>query len=180
MLEIVDNLFDIRTMIWLFPIIFMFHDLEETITIESFMANYQEVPKTIAAKWVFEVKRKLGGNSAQFAVAVVWMLLIISFVTFMIIHFPHNHRILVLFTAALNIFFVQTFSHIGQTLIFKAYTPGVVTAFFVVIPYSLLTYSRLLESGLIDGNLLRESVPVSLLMIPLFLIGNLLGRQFIR
>ena len=86
----------------------------------------------------------------------------------------------ILFTATLNVFFLQAFSHVGQTLIFRGYTPGVITALFIVIPYSLLTYYRLFELGLIDGYLLFESIPISILMVPIFLIGNLLGRRLIR
>ena len=38
MLGTLHQFFDLQTLIWLLPIIFIFHDLEEIITIESSMA----------------------------------------------------------------------------------------------------------------------------------------------
>ncbi|MFK9090303.1 HXXEE domain-containing protein [Bacillus salipaludis] len=181
MLEVLHEFFYIETVIWLFPVIFMFHDLEEIITVESFMTKYKNrVPKTFLARITFIVKKKLGTKSAQLSITGAWILLIISFITFMTAHLPPIKENFILFTAVLNVFFLQGFSHIGQTIIFRGYTPGVTTALFIVIPYSLLAYYRLFELGLIDGYLIFESIPISLLMVPIFLIGNLLGRRLIH
>lgn len=35
------QLFDVRTLIWLFPIMFMFHDLEEIIMVEKWIKKMQ-------------------------------------------------------------------------------------------------------------------------------------------
>ncbi|MBI0577281.1 HXXEE domain-containing protein [Neobacillus cucumis] len=171
--------FFIEAVIWLFPIIFMFHVLEEIITVDSFMAKFKnKVPRSFLAKLALNVKKMLGANSSQFSIAVTWILLIITFITFKTaFHIPMGDNFL-LFIAALNIFFLQAFSHIGQTFILRVYTPGVITAFVIVIPYSLLTYSCLFELGLIDGHLLFKSIPFSMVMVPIFLIGNLLGRRY--
>ena len=181
MLETLHELFYIQTVIWLLPVIFMFHALEEIITVESFMTKYKNrVPKTFLAKLSFVIRKKLSAKSAQHSIMIAWILLIISFITFMTAyHIPTGENFL-LFTAVINIFFLQAFSHIGQTIIFRGYTPGVVTALFMVIPYSLLTYYRLLELSLIDRHLLFKSIPITILLVPIFLIGNLLGRRLIR
>ncbi|MFC4798308.1 MULTISPECIES: HXXEE domain-containing protein [Neobacillus] len=84
------------------------------------------------------------------------------------------------FLTIFNLFFLQAFSHVGQTIIFRDYTPGVITALFIVIPYSFLTYYRLFELGFIDKQLLFKSIPLTVLMIPIFLIGNLLGQKLNR
>ncbi|MCR2822072.1 HXXEE domain-containing protein [Lederbergia panacisoli] len=181
MLEAFSEFFYIYSVIWLFPIIFMFHDLEEIITVESFMSKYKNgVHKTILARFVLIVKNKLGSKSSQLSITLAWILLIISFITFMTVyHLPSDGNFL-LFTATLNVFFLQTFLHIGQTVIFRSYTPGVITALFIVIPYSLLTYYFLFDFGLIDSHLLIESIPFSILLIPIFLIGNFLGKRLIH
>ncbi|MDQ6597604.1 HXXEE domain-containing protein [Bacillus salipaludis] len=173
--------FFIEAVIWFFPIIFMFHVLEEIITLDSFMAKFKNnVPRSFLAKFAFKVKKMLGTKSTQFSISVAWILLIITFITFKTaFHLPMGGNFL-LFIAVLNIFFLQAFSHIGQTFILRVYTPGVITAFIIVIPYSLLTYSCLFELGLIDGHLLFKSIPFSMVMVPIFLIGNLLGQRFNR
>ncbi|TCP23445.1 uncharacterized protein with HXXEE motif [Scopulibacillus darangshiensis] len=181
MFEGLHKLFDIETVIWLFPVFFMFHDLEEIITIESFMTKYKnKAPKVSLAKLALKIKKKLGEESAQVSVAVAWILLIISIVTFMTAHSLPSGGNFLLFTATINVFFLQAFSHIGQSIIFRGYTPGVITALVIVIPYSLLTYYRLLEMDFINWHLIVASIPISILMVPIFLVGNLLGRHFIR
>ncbi|MGG1400812.1 HXXEE domain-containing protein [Bacillus salipaludis] len=173
--------FFIEAVIWLFPIIFMFHVLEEIITLESFITKFKnKVPRSFLAKLVLNMKKMLGANSSQFSFAVAWILLILTFITFITaFHLSMGNNFL-LFIAVLNIFFLQAFFHIGQTFILRMYTPGVITAFVIVIPYSLLTYSCLFELGLIDRHLLFKSIPFSMVMVPIFLIGNLLRRRFNR
>ncbi|HET7580079.1 MAG TPA: HXXEE domain-containing protein [Bacillales bacterium] len=173
-------MFDIQTVIWLFPVIFMFHDLEEIITIEGFMGKYKKAPKNLLARLVLLIKKKLGAKSSQLAVAVAWMLLIISFVTFTTANLPDSVGSFLVFTAVLNVFFVQVFFHIAQTIILGSYTPGIITAVCLVVPYSLFAYYHLLEADFIDWHMIVESIPFSLLLVPIFLVGNLLGRQFIR
>ncbi|WP_370876156.1 HXXEE domain-containing protein [Neobacillus ginsengisoli] len=111
---------------------------------------------------------------------IAWILLIISFITFITAYLLPTGENFLLYTAALNVFLLQVFSHIGQTIIFRGYSPDVITGIFMVIPYSLLTYYHLFELSLIDRHLLFESIPISILMVPIFLIGNLLGSRLIR
>ncbi|MFO1445428.1 HXXEE domain-containing protein [Bacillus sp. Bva_UNVM-123] len=181
MLETVYELFYIETIIWLFPVTFMFHGLEEIITIESFITKYKnKVRETFLVKLTLTIKKKLGAKSVQLSISMAWILLFISFIAFMTVCLLPIGANFLLFTAALNVFFIQSFSHIGQTIIFRSYTPGVITALFIVIPYSILTYNRLFELGFIDSHLLFKSIPLSIFMAPIFLIGNLLGRKLIR
>lgn len=182
MLEAFHHFFDLKTIICLFPIIFIFHDLEEIITIESSMTaskknNYKKKPFIVLT---IRMREKLGSTAAQLAVSATWILLIISFTTLMTAHFLLNGGGLLLFVAILNLFILQVFMHIVQSIFFRGYTPGIITALFLLIPYCLLTYYSLLECSLIDWHLIWVSLPVSLIMIPIFLVGNLLGRHFIR
>jgi len=181
MLETIHKLFNIETIIWLFPVIFMFHGLEEIITVEGFMTKYKnKVREAFLVKLTLAIKKKLGAKSHQHSIMIAWILLIISFITFLTAYHISTGENFLLFTAVINIFFLQAFSHIGQTVIFRGYTPGVVTALFMVIPYSLLTYYYLFELSLIDRHLLLKSIPITILFVPIFLIGNLLGRRLIR
>ncbi|MBU8878517.1 HXXEE domain-containing protein [Bacillus sp. FJAT-29790] len=180
MLEGSHNLFDIVTVIWLFPIVFMFHDLEELITIEHFSKSNkikdQKPMPAVFALFALIVKRKFSTKTVQFAVAVTWIFLILSFITLFTVQSLPNGGSFLLFIAAINIFFLQVFTHIGQTIIYRGYTPGVITALFIVIPYCLYTYYRLLESDLIDWQFIFDSIPISLFIVPVLLIGNILGR----
>ncbi|MBY0123610.1 HXXEE domain-containing protein [Bacillus sp. S/N-304-OC-R1] len=181
MLGTLHQFFDLKTIIWLLPIIFIFHDLEEIITIESSMtANKCKYSKTNFVKLTLRMREKLGSTAAQLAVSATWILLITSFIAIMTAHFSSNGGGFLLFTAMLNLFVLQAFMHIIQTIMFRGYTPGIITSLFLLIPYCLLTYYFLAEYGQIDLPLILTSLPVSLVLIPINLVGNLLGRYFIR
>ncbi|WP_079508832.1 HXXEE domain-containing protein [Mesobacillus jeotgali] len=170
---------DLKTLIWLFPIIFIFHDLEEIITIESSMAA-DKYPKTNFVKRTLRMRQKLGSTAAELAVSATWILLIISFTAVMTAKFSSNGEGFLMFIAILNLFVLQATMHIVQSIKFRAYTPGIITSLFLLIPYCLVTYYFLAESGQMDWHLFFISLPVSLIMILVFLVGNLLGRYFIR
>ncbi|MBT2666547.1 HXXEE domain-containing protein [Bacillus sp. ISL-4] len=181
MLETFRQFFDLQTIIWLCPIIFIFHDLEEIITIESSMkASKNRFQKSSFVQLILNMREKLGSTAAQLSVSATWILLIISFTTVVTAHLTLNGGGFLLYTAILNLFILQAIMHVVQSIFFKGYTPGIITALFLLIPYCLIAYDSLFEHGLIDGHLLFASLPVSLLMIPIFLVGNLLGRYFIQ
>lgn len=181
MLGVLHEFLDLKTLIWLFPIVFIFHDLEEIITIESSMkANKNNDPKTKFVKLTFRMREKLGSTAAQLAVSATWILVFISFTAWMTAHYSFNGGNFLLFTAILNLFVLQAFMHIVQTIMFRGYTPGILTSLFLLIPYCLLTYYFLADKGLLDWHLLVTSLPISLIFILVFLVGNLLGRYFIR
>ncbi|KMY55885.1 hypothetical protein AC623_19690 [Bacillus sp. FJAT-27231] len=181
MLGTLQQFFNLNTLIWLLPIIFIFHDLEEIITIESSMtANKGHYPKTNFVKLALRMREKTGSTAAQLAISATWILLFISFITLMTAHFSSNGRGFLLFIAILNLFVLQAFMHIVQTIMFRGYTPGIITSLFLLIPYCLLTYYSLAEYGQMDWHLIFTSIPVSLIFILIFLVGNLLGRYFIQ
>lgn len=181
MLGALHQFLDLKTLIWLFPIIFIFHDLEEIIIIESSMnANKNNYPKTKFVKLTFRMREKLGSTAAQLAVSAAWILLFISFTALMTAHYSFNGGNFLLFTAILNLFVLQAFMHVIQSIMFRGYTPGILTSLFLLIPYCLLTYYSLAYYEQLDWQLIFTSLPVSLIFIPIFLVGNLLGRYFIR
>lgn len=179
MLEALHHFLDLKTLIWLFPIIFIFHDLEEIITIESSMAS-DKYPKTKFVEMTLTMRKKLGSTAAELAVSATWILLIISFTTVITAKFSSNGEGFLMFTAILNLFVLQASMHIVQSIKFRAYTPGIITSLFLLIPYCLVTYYFLAESGQVGWQLIFTSLPVSLIMIMVFLVGNLLARYFIR
>ncbi|WP_433745883.1 HXXEE domain-containing protein [Falsibacillus pallidus] len=173
MLETLHPFLDIKTVIWMLPIIFIFHDLEEIITIESSMAASNH-PKTKFVQQALDARKKLGSTAAQLAVSAAWILLFVSFIAWTTAH----GGTFLLFTAILNLFVFQAFMHVVQTIMFKGYTPGILTSLVLLIPYCFLAYYYLIENGLITWPLMFASLPVSLIFILVFLVGNLLGRYF--
>ena len=77
--EVVEQWLNVQTLIWLFPIAFVLHDLEEIIMVERWMDKnrhviYDKLPKKIADK----VIKQLSMSTAQFSVAVFVIFIFVS------------------------------------------------------------------------------------------------------
>lgn len=66
----------------------------------------------------------------------------------------------------------------AQSLLFRGYTPGIVSALLVVFPYCLYTYIRLFGAGIVTWSSIWSSLPLGLAaVVAIFLMGHLLGRK---
>jgi hypothetical protein len=179
MIEILDQLISIHTVIWLLPIAFMFHDLEEIVTVEAWMQrNRADLHKRLPARIVKAVERDLSMETASFAVAVSFMLLGVSLSTVWAgISLDHGGSMLP-FAGALAVFFVHSFTHMGQAIALRRYTPGVVTSIVIVLPYSVYTYYRLVADELLTWKMAALGFPVGLICAaPLLLLGHKVGKR---
>jgi hypothetical protein len=83
--------------------------------------------------------------------------------------------------SAFTVFAGHAATHIGQSVVLRAYVPGSVTAVAVVVPYSALVVRRLRRLGLWDARTIRRSlvtgIPAALLLAAA---GHLLGRRLVR
>lgn len=171
-----DAHISIESLSWLFLAVFIIHDLEEIIWIEPwFKKHYSKVSYTIPPTFQSMLHSMASITSSQFAVAVG-----IEFVLFIPITFlaAEYHQFLI-FIGVNSIFFLHVFTHVGQSLYTKIITPGVITAFFIVLPYTVYLFYRLLHEGLIDWNLILFSIPIGLMIIPVVLVGHFIGKRIV-
>ncbi|HHY20727.1 MAG TPA: HXXEE domain-containing protein [Bacilli bacterium] len=76
-----------------------------------------------------------------------------------------------LFLMFLELFLLHVFTHIGQVLILKIYTPGMITSVALVLPYSLYAYYRLLTEEIINLNdILWSAISMAVILPFLFLL----------
>jgi Protein of unknown function with HXXEE motif len=108
-----------RSAVWLFPIAFTLHVLEELPRFTVWAQTYASPMFTQTDYLRIHIA---GGICAFIAAAVVWRfpnrIVVFAFLTFM-------------FTPSL---FFNTLFHAGATLYFRAYCPGVLTALIVYLP----------------------------------------------
>lgn len=162
-------------LIWLFPVVFLIHDGEEILTVErwgkahlpALRARFGRRPLVGAV-----ISRAADTNTARFTTTVACLLVAILVASYLgTVGQP------LWFAAALAVFFVNVFTHAGQSVIYGGYTPGVITAVLVALPYSLYTYARLFAAGTLTWPLVWRSIPVGLVGVVLvFISGWLLGR----
>lgn len=176
LLNWLDAHISIESLSWLFLAVFMIHDLEEIIWIEPwFKKNYTKVSHTIPRTFQSMLHSMGSITSSQFAVAVGIEFVLFIPITFLAVEY---HQFLI-FIGVNSIFFLHVFTHVGQSLYIKKVTPGVITAIFIVLPYTIYLFYRLLNEGLIDWNLILLSIPIGLMIIPIVLFGLFVGRRIV-
>lgn len=134
---------DVTTSIWMFVIIFMLHDFEEIISVEHWAdKNKSKLNKNnswlIQRIWSF-----WNVNSYSFAKRDVFIFLAMSLITIITIFNLHQNWSITFYTSFLLIVLVHNVLHILQTILLKAYTPGLYTAILLVTPYTIFLLTLL-------------------------------------
>jgi len=174
--------FEVQTLIWLFPILFIFHDFEEIIFVEKWIqTNSPLLHKRLPKKMAAGIVKQLSMTTAQFSVAVLIIFLFVSSSTLMANQYLHEKPFgnIAFFVIVTLTFFLHAFMHIGQSLFLRMYTPGVFTSIVLLIPYSLLLFVTLLRNEIITWKLIFICVPFILLLIPVLFVAHSIGKKVI-
>jgi hypothetical protein len=125
----------LKQLIWLLPLVYLIHNTEEGLTMVGWLGEqssalpelfYKFLPKSFCGK--FSIIRTL--------TLIITVLLPLILVFFQ--RYKEKYKFIVLlFVLASWITFINGSQHIIFTLLLKTYTPGVVTALFVNLPFSL-------------------------------------------
>jgi hypothetical protein len=155
------------TLLWLLPFFFMLHNMEEAPSME---------------KWTerLPVKIRLIESKRQFIIAVTILTVIGFFLTYVGLqsmkeHAGHMLILSMLMTMTLNVFF----PHLLLAIRFRMYNPGLVTALFLILPYSIYMFQRALNENLLVRNEFWLLLGISpLIMIGAIFISLTLGKLF--
>lgn len=181
MIAWLDSIWELSVVLWLLPIAFICHDLEEIITVEKWLAgNRERVLKVLPPKAACFLEPSLSMNTAQFAAAVACIFLVISSATVLAVTTLSTGAYLPFYLVCVHVMFLHVFTHVGQSILLGSYTPGVVTAVVVILPYSLYAYYRLLASGAVSWELLFSTLPFVLLIIPVLFSAHWLGERLVK
>ena len=170
----------LRAAVWLLPLAFVIHDGEEVLTMPGWIAAHRPLLERIAHTGAAarRVVDNLPTTTAQVAVAVAVELAVLLLATVLVAREPRPGFAVHFYAAALGVFTAHSLTHVGQTLLLGAYTPGVVTAALVVPPAGVYLYRRLFEAGLLS----RQGAVLAALagaagIGPLLLTAHRLGRM---
>ena len=171
----------LRAAVWLLPLAFVIHDGEEILTMPRWIAEHRPLLERIAHSGApaRRVVDNLPTTTAQVAVAVAVELAVLLFATVLFSRGPRPGPALYFYAAALGVFTAHSLTHLGQTLLLGAYTPGVVTAVLIVPAAGVYLYKRLFEAGLLS----RRSAWLSgfagaVGIVPLLLTAHRLGKTW--
>lgn len=179
MMQMLDRWLSLGTLAWLLPVTFLIHDGEEILTVAGWSARHRATLLHRFRRFAF-VRRMVAEtdmSTAQFAAAVGCVLV---FVLSGNLGYGLGGRYgLFWFAAVVGAMFGNVLTHTGQSLILGRYTPGVVSAWVVLLPYTLYTFHRLLAAGLVTvGELflagLAGGVVIMALLRPIFAVARFL------
>jgi hypothetical protein len=117
-------------LLWIVPIFFMLHNLEEA----PFMAG-----------WSKRIPLKIHPNitTRQFAIAVTFLTLAgFSLTYFALIVLQESTGYLLILGIQAILLFNAFIPHIGTTIRFRMYSPGVITAIIITLPFSFYLFRR--------------------------------------
>jgi hypothetical protein len=154
-------------LLWLVPCFLMIHNLEEAPLMEKWA---RQLP----------VKLRLIESRRQFITAVTFLTVIGFFLTYLGLNIMTDHagRMLIFsmqITVALNVFF----PHLMLALRFRRYNPGLVSALFLNLPFSIYLFQRALNENLLALHEFWFLLAISpLIMITSIFISLKLGKLF--
>ena len=167
-------------LLWLLPLAFVVHDAEELAIMPAWLSEHRA-----ALSGLLQGMPAMGDGSLLLhldtgGIALAMGAILLLFVAVTAAAVSSAYKIaLYAYALVLGGFFVHGFGHIGQALVWRGYTPGVVTALLVVIPASVFLYARLWRSRMLGP---AESVLLTAagaaLVVPAILLALSIGRRF--
>lgn len=171
-----------NTLLWLFPIAFMFHDFEEIIFWELWLKKHgNEIKRRVPVFLAKRVSAIIGKSTAQAAVPICLIFSTTVLATFL----ATEYRQYGFFLLASGMFFLHGFMHVGQAIVLRRFVPAVITSTLIVIPYGLLLYWRLVGEGIVDlSRLLIYFLLAVMLIVPFILamhqVGDFLYKKSVK
>jgi hypothetical protein len=160
----------IRWLFCLFPIVFLIHDLEEILTVETFIREHREqIPLFVttaeftAAFLILFMISIFGCYRAWQNKSFIWM----SPVQYFIVLVP-------------GFLLANGVGHVLQVIYFREYVPGLITTIVIVFPYCFVSLRYLLKRNLLSKKKFLILFFVTfILQAPLALMALLLGKLFV-
>lgn len=169
-----------RTVVLTFPLAFAAHDLEGVLTAAAWSGQAAHRVAKRHPLVPSPPSTVLPSSRKEIAVAVGVVATAVAGVTAVSLRSIDGE--LRLFQAALAAFSAHSLSHIGATIVFRGYTPGVATVPLVIVPYSLWAWPRLRRAGLVrtPAEAVRAARTGVALALPVTLLGHVLARALTR
>ncbi|GGP08976.1 HXXEE domain-containing protein [Oceanobacillus neutriphilus] len=165
---------DINILIWSFLIIFMLHNFEEIIMIESwFNKKYPEIREHIPSFAVKELEKTKNTTAVQFSI-VVCLLSIVAAAIVLVTVITDQYFLFI----GLNIVFaLNIFTHPLQSILLKCYVPGLWTTLLLIIPYNIIVYMQFYPQGVLNLTTGVYSLFVIIPFIPVFLLSHWVAKK---
>ena len=156
--------------IWLGPAAFLIHDGEEIATAEIWLRHHRAALPWFAQPFV-------GIRTGQFAMIVAALFAGYALAAWHGARAVRTNRRPVPFLLVTGVFVANGLTHLIESLYFRSYTPGVVTAALVNLPYGLLLLREFPPAGIASRTQLCGVILIGLglQLVAAFLVISLAG-----
>jgi hypothetical protein len=134
---------ELKFLILLFPVVFMFHDFEEIIFFKTWLTKNKDLLKSRFPRLSDRVLPHLQKlSTAGFSVAVAEEFILLSIITYTSIWWQNYFLWFAIFMA----FSIHLIGHVIQWIIFRKYVPSIVTS-LISLPYCVYTIYSFLSAS---------------------------------
>ncbi len=164
--QLIDNT-EIRRLLWMFPFVFMLHELEEWNILPWHRQFQTNIPVEITSLDL----RTFFVSIMLLVFALTWLCLI-----------PKNKKInSYLMLPLLTFNFYNGIVHLFWSFYFKTYAPGVIFSFFVGVPLTILIVYKMIKENLVKKwYILLFSALSIFLIIQAVSLGDKLEPQLVN
>ena len=160
-----------KNIIWLGPVVFLIHDLEEVFWTQLWIERNRFLFEDTRFERVIEV---MGFQPVKFGLVVALITILYGIISYFATRQIQAGLSMNLYVSTLLILFVNVFTHAGQTVLLGMYTPGVVTAVLVVLPYTVIAFRALKARRLLTRTTWKTSPFMSVGML-VFIFGLMIA-----
>jgi hypothetical protein len=131
------NTLSFDRLLWFVPILFALHNLEEAPFMESWSKRLPlKIHPTVSTR--------------QFIIAVTFITIAGFLLTFFGVEYLANQTgCLMVLGIQIILFFNAFIPHIASTILFRMYSPGVITAVLITLPFSLYLFRRAINENIL-------------------------------
>lgn len=152
----------LRKMIWLGPVVFLIHDLEEVFWTRPWIEKNRFLFEDTPLERVIEA---MGYQPAKFGLVVALITMLYGIIGYFATRRIQAGLGMNLYVSTVLILFGNVLTHAGQTVLLGRYTPGVITAILVVLPYTVIAFRTLRAHRLITRTTWKVSPFLSVGML---------------
>jgi hypothetical protein len=132
------NTLSFDRLLWFVPIFFALHNLEEALFMESWSKRLPlKIHPTVSTR--------------QFIIAVTFITIAGFLLTFFGVEYLANQTgCLMVLGIQIILFFNAFIPHIASTILFRMYSPGVITAVLIILPFSVYLFRRAINENILS------------------------------
>lgn len=164
---------DLKSLVFIFPIVFMIHELEEIIFFKKWIENEKDLLRrfpTIAKKIVPHFKNI---STSSFTVGVAEEFILASIISILAV-LSNNYKI---WYGIYIGFSLHLIIHIIQWIIYRKYIPNIVTS-FLILPYCIYGFIKINEWQLISPleQITWGLIGFTIIILNLILVHKLISK----